>query len=85
MSPAPVRGIKYQCADCATRFYDLNKQPAACPKCGKKVPAAAKAPARRARRIDDSSTTTPANELTAHLVVSQEPKAKAKTVRWNKH
>jgi hypothetical protein len=30
-------GTRYTCfvAECGTKFYDLNKQPALCPKCGK--------------------------------------------------
>ncbi len=27
-------GQKHQCSHCGTRFYDLNQQPATCPKCG---------------------------------------------------
>jgi uncharacterized protein (TIGR02300 family) len=27
-------GMKLTCESCGARFYDLNKQPASCPKCG---------------------------------------------------
>ncbi|TAF38662.1 MAG: TIGR02300 family protein [Alphaproteobacteria bacterium] len=27
-------GTKHNCSHCGTRFYDLNKDPAVCPKCG---------------------------------------------------
>ncbi|MCB2107238.1 MAG: TIGR02300 family protein [Rhodobacteraceae bacterium] len=27
-------GMKLTCESCGTRFYDLNKQPGVCPKCG---------------------------------------------------
>lgn len=27
-------GTKHTCADCGAKFYDLNKQDPACPKCG---------------------------------------------------
>lgn len=30
----PELGMKRTCANCATRFYDLDKETAACPKCG---------------------------------------------------
>jgi len=30
----PELGHKHQCQNCGTRFFDLNKSPAACPKCG---------------------------------------------------
>ncbi|MCF4097214.1 TIGR02300 family protein [Maritalea mediterranea] len=28
------RGTKRQCLSCATKFYDLNRDPIICPKCG---------------------------------------------------
>lgn len=31
---SPDLGIKRVCISCAARFYDLNKRPIACPKCG---------------------------------------------------
>jgi|SRR5580692_7785689 uncharacterized protein (TIGR02300 family) len=34
----PELGTKYACASCAERFYDLNKVPATCPKCGAEQP-----------------------------------------------
>jgi len=30
----PELGTKRQCADCNTKFYDLNRDPIICPKCG---------------------------------------------------
>ncbi|MDP9196633.1 MAG: TIGR02300 family protein [Pseudomonadota bacterium] len=30
----PEWGTKRICPDCATRYYDLNKKPPRCPKCG---------------------------------------------------
>jgi uncharacterized protein (TIGR02300 family) len=30
----PELGAKRQCQSCGTKFYDLNKEPIACPKCG---------------------------------------------------
>ena len=30
----PDLGAKRQCQSCATKFYDLNKDPILCPKCG---------------------------------------------------
>ncbi len=34
----PELGTKRVCVSCATRFYDLTKVPAACPKCGTEQP-----------------------------------------------
>ena len=31
------RGIKYFCTNCGTKFYDLNKPEAICPKCNTKI------------------------------------------------
>ncbi len=31
----PTWGIKRTCQSCAARFYDLNKAPIKCPKCGR--------------------------------------------------
>jgi uncharacterized protein (TIGR02300 family) len=30
----PELGLKRQCMSCGAKFYDLNKDPATCPKCG---------------------------------------------------
>jgi len=34
----PEFGTKCVCASCAERFYDLNRSPAVCPKCGMTQP-----------------------------------------------
>jgi uncharacterized protein (TIGR02300 family) len=34
----PELGTKRVCVACATRFYDLTKSPAVCPKCGTEQP-----------------------------------------------
>ena len=33
--PKPDLGRKHECSECGARFYDLGKEPATCPKCGK--------------------------------------------------
>lgn len=35
----PELGLKRSCVACGTRFYDLARSPAACPKCGTEQPA----------------------------------------------
>ena len=30
----PELGAKHQCQNCATKFFDLNRDPIICPKCG---------------------------------------------------
>jgi uncharacterized protein (TIGR02300 family) len=44
----PELGGKRQCQSCATKFYDLNKNPIVCPKCGAifQLAALARAPSR---------------------------------------
>jgi uncharacterized protein (TIGR02300 family) len=34
----PELGVKRVCVACGTRFYDLTKSPAVCPKCGTEQP-----------------------------------------------
>jgi len=52
----PELGLKRQCMSCGAKFYDLNKDPAVCPKCGTVFQAVgmsrAAAPA-VARQVDD--------------------------------
>ncbi len=33
----PGWGRKHRCHSCATRFYDLRREPAVCPRCGAEV------------------------------------------------
>jgi uncharacterized protein (TIGR02300 family) len=44
----PELGAKRQCQSCATKFYDLNRAPIVCPKCGTifQVAALSRAPGR---------------------------------------
>ncbi|HYZ35074.1 MAG TPA: TIGR02300 family protein [Crenalkalicoccus sp.] len=35
----PELGLKRVCVACGTKFYDLNRSPAICPKCGTEQPA----------------------------------------------
>lgn len=37
----PELGAKRQCMQCGAKFYDLNKDPAVCPKCGTPMQASA--------------------------------------------
>ena len=49
----PELGVKRDCPECGARFYDLNKEPAHCPKCDHEfVPEALLKP-RRPRREDE--------------------------------
>jgi uncharacterized protein (TIGR02300 family) len=35
----PELGLKRSCVACSTKFYDLTRSPAVCPKCGTEQPA----------------------------------------------
>ena len=62
----PELGLKRQCMSCGAKFYDLNKDPIVCPKCGTAFQAAAltraAAPvvAARAREEEDETEVEPA-------------------------
>jgi len=45
----PELGTKCACASCAERFYDLNRSPAVCPKCGATQPPVVARPLRPSR------------------------------------
>lgn len=49
----PELGTKRVCVSCATKFYDLGKQPAICPKCGTEQPAEQPRPRRPAGNVAD--------------------------------
>jgi hypothetical protein len=53
----PDLGKKHDCTECSTRFYDLNKDPAVCPKCGTKVasPTKARASAKPAANSNETN------------------------------
>ena len=58
----PELGGKRQCQNCATKFFDLNKDPIICPKCGSLfvVAAGGRASARAAVADDDEAEADPA-------------------------
>ena len=62
----PELGAKRQCESCATKFFDLNRNPIKCPKCG----AVFQAVAARAERVtvkpeaeEEEAAATPGVEL----------------------
>ncbi|MGC2783444.1 MAG: TIGR02300 family protein [Roseiarcus sp.] len=55
-------GSKHQCQNCGAKFFDLNKDPIVCPKCGtvfQGVSARAR-PAAKAEEEEDTELVTPA-------------------------
>ncbi len=49
----PDLGSKRQCQNCGTKFFDLNKDPILCPKCGTVFLATAASRSSRAAPVDD--------------------------------
>jgi uncharacterized protein (TIGR02300 family) len=68
-------GTKRVCADCGAKFYDLNKNPMICPKCGheeavtvakaKRKPAEAPAPAPKPEPAKAEAETDDENDIVA--------------------
>jgi uncharacterized protein (TIGR02300 family) len=58
----PDLGSKRQCQSCATKFFDLGRDPIVCPKCGTvyQVAAVTRAAARAAPVVDDEAEADPA-------------------------
>lgn len=50
------RGLKHVCPECETKYYDLGKAVAACPRCGAKPPAAKVRKAAQPTRKTGSTT-----------------------------
>jgi uncharacterized protein (TIGR02300 family) len=55
----PELGNKHQCQHCGTKFFDLNKSPVICPKCGT-VQQVTSARMARAGAVDDDEVDTEA-------------------------
>ena len=56
----PELGSKRICVSCSTKFYDLGKQPAVCPKCATEQPAEQPRLRRAAGNVADIRRPTPA-------------------------
>ncbi len=78
VSPPPL-GLKRMCPMCNTRFYDLNRRPATCPKCEHSYDPTVQPRPRRARR--SLSAGTAKQDPLLQLVVAAKPKPKPKPVK----
>jgi uncharacterized protein (TIGR02300 family) len=80
----PELGSKHQCQNCGAKFFDLNKDPIVCPKCGTVFqPVALRArPAAKAEEEEDTEVATPAGVEVVSLdeVEAGEEKAAAEPV-----
>jgi uncharacterized protein (TIGR02300 family) len=66
----PELGTKRQCQSCGAKFYDLNKSPILCPKCGAAFAAVAIAATVASRR---AAAAAPAEEEDAELDTAAGP------------
>lgn len=74
-TPTPL-GIKRTCPSCSNRFYDLNRRPAACPKCGHSYDPAQQARPRRPRRV--ATETSGEGDLLIQHMAKTKPVARPK-------
>jgi len=56
----PQLGTKRDCPDCGAKFYDLNREPLVCPKCGYTFTAEMASPPARGARAAAAVSTAPA-------------------------
>jgi uncharacterized protein (TIGR02300 family) len=75
----PELGAKRQCQSCATKFYDFNRDPIDCPKCGAifHVAPLARAPG---RAVEEESEVEKEGVETVSLDEAEETESKAEAV-----
>lgn len=77
----PDLGIKRQCQNCGAKFFDLNRDPIICPKCGTTFQAAALSRAApRAAVVDDDADVENPNVELVSLEDAEVPEDKAAVV-----
>ena len=67
-------GTKRTCQNCAARFYDLNKSPIKCPKCGREHDREDFVKVRRGRSAAAAATTAAAAAAAAKLALAKSKK-----------
>ena len=78
----PELGIKRQCQNCGAKFFDLNRAPILCPKCGATFQPAAvtRAAPRAAAAVDDEADTENPNVELVSLEDADAPDEKVAVV-----
>lgn len=61
-------GTKRSCQNCGARFYDLNKNPMTCPKCGQQHDPEDFVKARRSRSVASAAKAVPAAKKPKDLI-----------------
>ena len=72
-------GTKRTCQNCAARFYDLNKSPIKCPKCGREHDREDFVKVRRGRSAAATAATAAAAAAAAKLALQKNKKAEEAT------
>jgi uncharacterized protein (TIGR02300 family) len=70
-------GIKRTCQNCAARFYDLNKSPIKCPKCGREHDREDFVKVRRGRASAAATAATAAAAAAAKLALAKSAKVES--------
>lgn len=70
-------GTKRTCQNCAARFYDLNKSPIKCPKCGREHDREDFVKVRRGRSAAATAATAAAAAAAAKLALQKNKKTEA--------
>lgn len=73
------RGGKHACSSCFTKFYDMNKLPAACPNCKLLVPVIAASVPRRRRTTNKDNYLKKSPAPDSVVVVTD---LSPKSVKW---
>jgi len=76
----PELGVKRDCPSCGARFYDLNKEPAHCPKCAHDfIPEALLKPRRpRIEEVVEETAAKPASETSLEAAEKERKAAESK-------
>lgn len=69
-----IWGTKRTCANCAARFYDLNRGSGVCPKCDAPFDSQATTKRKRTRAVAAEAATAEANKPEAKVEAAESPK-----------
>ena len=73
----PELGLKRQCASCSTKFFDMNRNPIVCPKCGTVFVTQMAHPAHEDESEEEAAEAAPANVELVSLDDAEPGDAKA--------
>ncbi len=74
----PEWGVKRVCQSCAAKFYDLNRSPIICPKCGARFDPEALLKSRRSRPAPSAKAAKPKPAVDTNVAAGEPPEDVAK-------